>query len=244
MKKFIALAFLLFVQPCFAQSPLLHAGKLSVGGGGGSCSATPALDGTPVNGAGSLATVTVVVPQTANSNDLIFVSANANGGPFLAIADNGLGALSAWTAVATDGPAAANPIKVWYAVAASPVPAASITVTVTQTTGGNAISAFAWAVSGASTSSPLDGSAVTGHPDPLSISTANATDFIFATYRESSVGSPTVGAGFTLISAPAGQFSLTEYKVVTSTQSGLSLTQTTGNGNANGGIGVAIKCAP
>jgi hypothetical protein len=238
----IFLALWLGLTPAFAGTMSLLGAGAPAAGGGGSCSATPALDGTPASGSNGGATTNVTIGQTTHSNDLIFVSANGNGGPFTTISDNGAGALSAWTAIATDG-AVGNPIKTWFAVAASPIAASSITITVNQTSASGVIM-FVWAVSGANTSSPLDGSAVTGHPDPLSISTTNATDFIFATYRESSVGSPTVGSGFTLISAPAAGFSLTEFVVVTSTQSGLSLTQTTGAGNANGGIGVAIKCAP
>lgn len=197
-----------------------------------------ALDGTPVRSASGA----VVCPATANSNCIILVASNSNGGPFTGISDNGAGAIGAWTKFGEDTAGSAQfPITVWWAVAASPIPGSTITITVTAT-GGAFNATDCWAVSGCSDLvSPFDGAAVIGHPDPLSITTTVADTFIFAAFREAGTATPTAGSGFTLLLNSGAAFALSEYKIVSSTQSSLSITQTTGSGNANGGVAGAIK---
>lgn len=188
------------------------------------------LDGSGHN-AVSAATVNVAL-TTANTNDIICVVATTNGGPVTSVTATGL----TFALKALDPPASATDIELWYAVAAATF-SGNITI---NTTSSAFLAGDAFGVSGADTATIWDGAAVTGNPDPLSISTTNANTFILGAFR-GGTASPTSGAGWTQISG--ADFQLTEYQVVSSTQSGLSVTQTTGAGGANGGIAIAIKQA-
>ncbi len=81
----------------------------------------------------------------------------------------------------------------------------------------------------------------TNPADPVSISTSNANDFIFAFARMNTVSAPTSGAGWMQINT--GFFCMAEYMIVSSTQSGLSATIGTGSGDSNVMIGDAIIAA-
>jgi hypothetical protein len=127
------------------------------------------------------------------------------------------------------------------ALAAGTLSAQTITVTVTSATF-NTIDIFA--VNGAKTSAPFD---VNGSlpaisaTDPVSVSTTAANTMILAAFRNSA-GSSTAGTGFTLIGG--ADFQLTEYKIVSAAQTGLSVTMGTGAGTSNGAIGDAIVQGP
>lgn len=178
-----------------------------------------ALDG---NGHGNTSTTTVTATiTTAQSNDLIVAVCSDPGG-VPTIADT---ALLTWTP-RTGSPfsGGGHTIYYWTAVAASPLAADVVTVTAAATF--HTLDVFG--ISGANTSSPFDGSVVQATPDPVLISTSNANTFIFGA-SSAGTGNPTAGSGFTLISG--ADFQGVEYKVVSSTQTNLSVGWTTGSGN-------------
>jgi len=76
-----------------------------------------------------------------------------------------------------------------------------------------------------------------------SASTTAARTTCFAGYRFNGTGSPTAGAGFTTLQAPAGFFLLTEYIEETSPQTGLVFAIGTGANDVNGTVCDAIVMA-
>lgn len=194
-----------------------------------------ALDGSAHNNSGGASSLGASL-TTTNTNDIIIAVATVNGGPVTSVSGGGL----TWAkkASGTSDGGSSQFLELWYAVAAGTL--SGTTITVNQTSS-SYITIDVFAISGADTATIWDGAAVTGSGagcDPLSISTTNANAFIIGAYRENSASNPTEGAGFTKISG--ADFQLAEYKVVSSTQSGLSVTQGTGAGTANAGIAVAV----
>jgi hypothetical protein len=116
---------------------------------------------------------------------------------------------------------------------------------VTATLGGGGGYGFAtlnvFEISGAKTSSYFDpnlaGGPVTGNSDPISITTTGSNDFIVGGFR-TGASTPTQGSGWTIIQG--ANFQLTEYQVVSSPQTSLSVSVGTGSGTANGVIADAI----
>lgn len=117
-------------------------------------------------------------------------------------------------------------LETWYAVWPS---SGTITITITMT-GSSSSAAVAFAVSGANTTSPFDGtpSSNTGTSASAitSITTTNANDFIIGALGVQGTPSLTTGSGFTLVRTQAtGTYRETsdEYKIVSTTQSGLTV---------------------
>ncbi len=99
-------------------------------------------------------------------------------------------------------------------------------------------------VSGADTVAIWDANAAlpdTGGTGDRSITTSSADCFLIGSYRFQSTASPTQGTGWTKISG--ADFQLTEYKIVSATQSGTDVAIGTGSGDNNAGIGDAIVSA-
>ncbi len=194
-----------------------------------------ALDGTPGHasaGSGSTIGVTTI---TSASDVLVCAQILVNGKTVSSISSANTGT---WTLRATNG--AASPIELWSAVAASPI---NETVTVTFT-GSSFHTVDTWGISGADTTIRWDANAAlpdTGLDDPRSISTDTADTFCIGSFRMAGTANPTEGSGWTKISG--ANFLLAEYKIVSATQSGLSVTIGTGVGDANGGIGDAVIIA-
>jgi hypothetical protein len=192
------------------------------------------IDGTnhaSVNPGTSLnATITTTLP-----NDIICVCCQTNGGPLTGVSSTALGAFT----FGGRGGGAPFYQEFWYAVSSGTLSADTVTVNATS----NAYIVFdVFAISGANTSTPLDGSVVTGSTAPLSITTTNANDIIVGSFRMST-GSDAVGAGFTIISAASNlDYILTEYQIVSATQTGLSVGINT-NANSNGAVAFAIQQA-
>src|SRR5882672_843414 len=174
--------------------------------------------------------------STTGTNRLIFVVAEMNGGPGVSVSDT---AGLTWARQAQVYAGFFDQyLELWWAVA--PAQLTSDTITITQTSS-QFMTVDVFAVAGGDTASPFDGAAVTGTVDPLSITTTNANDFILGAFREALTPSPTAGAGWTQISG--ADYQLTEYQIVSTTQAGLSVSQTDGAGTANGGIAQAIKAS-
>jgi len=180
--------------------------------------------GNAVHGTSNPAT-SQAVTLTYSAGSIIICDICANTGPVTSVVSSALGAFTRHT-----GTGGGQATDRWYLVAASAQ--TSDTITVTQS-GSNFICVDAYEWKGVNTSSPWDagGPVVNASPDPQSITTVNANAAVIAFFRESSTATPTAGSGFTQISG--ANFQLTEYKILSSTQT-LSCTQTTGAGNSNG----------
>ena len=193
-----------------------------------------ALDGS-VHGS-TTATSLGVTLTTSNTDDVIIVIATVNQGPITSISGAGL----TWNFIASGGTGIAA-IEIWYAIASSAL--SSQTITVTQTASGF-ITVDAFGISGANTSSPFDANAstpATGTTATLTVSTDTADTFIIGGYRFGSTASPTEGTGWTKIFG--ANFQLSEFKIVSSTQSSLSVAIGTGAGDQNGGVADAVVIA-
>jgi hypothetical protein len=75
----------------------------------------------------------------------------------------------------------------------------------------------------------------------VSLTTSNANDFLIGFYGFNSTANPTQGAGWTLISG--ANFFMTEYKIVSATQSGTVATIGTGDTDEAAGIADAVIAA-
>lgn len=194
-----------------------------------------AINGTPGHANASATTVAAAV--TTTSAALIVAVVTTNGGPITGVSGGGL----SWARHANVTGGSAEYLELWTAEAASPLSAVTMTAT-------NTFSSFCtldvFGVSGYDTADIFDNDASvpnTGVSDPRTISTALADTMIIGAFRFAGTPSPTAGSGYTAISG--ADYQLTEYQVVSSTQSGLSVTVGTGVGNANGGIATAIRAA-
>lgn len=194
-----------------------------------------AANGTPGHAVNGSTTSLAANITTTATNCIVCCVVTCNGGPLVSVTGSGL----TFTFRGTDGNNVHDQIEIWTAPAASTLSAVSITAT--QTNAGQYMAMDVFAFSGADTSSPLDGAAVTGNPDPLTISTSVADTVIVGCYRPASTQNPTAGTGFTAVSG--ADFQLTEYNIVSSIQTNLSVTMGTGAGQANGGVVIAIKAA-
>ena len=130
----------------------------------------------------------------------------------------------------------AGRLEVWWALAASPLSAVTITVTLSGTTSQWGIIAFA--ANGPTTGAPFDANvSLPGTADPTtangtspvcsSLSTSSATDLLFALYGAQSpslAGIRATPTGFTLLSYGSGFRASIGFKSVTSTQSGVTVT--------------------
>lgn len=194
-----------------------------------------ALEGTPVHNS-TTATSMDIGPFTTTKAALIVIVVLGNIGPntISSITGGGL----TW-ALRTNSPV--SDIEIWTAPAASVLSGVTFTIT---PTGNSFMTADLFAISGYNTGSPYDGNAsipANSSTDPITISTDNAFDFIIGGFRFGVTASPTQGAGWTKISG--ANFTLTEYKIVSTAQSNLSVSVGTGAGDANGGIADAVKSA-
>jgi hypothetical protein len=183
-----------------------------------------------VAGTNSAATLTLPALTTAQSNEIILLQADGNADHLTAPSSSP--ALT-WNQIylAGSGP---PPIGAWWALAAT---AQAYTIAVNQNAA-TFLAACAFAVQGANTSTPLDSdSPVYSASDPITLSTASPNTMIVGMFRDNaSTGS--AGSGFTLVSG--ANFSITEYQIVSSQQTNLSITIGTGAGTANGAIAFAI----
>src|SRR2546427_4700265 len=198
----------------------------SVGGG------SLALDGSAFN----IASATSVSASltTTNANDVIYVMVTTDVGTINTPTATGLTfSLRKSVAAANGYPA----ISTYYAIASSTLSAKSITATASSN-GWIIINAFG--IAGAYTTAPFDTNAAvpasaTGAAGTATatISTSNANDFVIGTVGDNdptdACSSATAGSGFTVIgdSHSAVREGASEYKIVSATQTGLSVSLTT-----------------
>jgi hypothetical protein len=232
---------------------LSNAGTVDVTGG-----ATSTLDGVSLTNAGGSMTVTApfgldgkdfankstpttsasVTLTTTQANDVIILDIVQNGTSVSSVTD---AAGLIWHQRAVTG-TGVQTIYEYYAIAPSALSADAITVNFAGAASYADLNAFA--VSGANTSSPFD-SNVSVPATPASstgvVTTSNANDLIVAGYRFGANAAPAAGSGWTAINA-GGNYYLSEYQIVSSTQAGLVATASTSD--QNGGIVDAIVQAP
>lgn len=193
-----------------------------------------ALDGSASNNVTSGATITATL-TTTQSNDIIMVAVLANAVNIDSIAD------AAGLTWSTRLSLTAPNLRLFTAVAPSPLVGDVITVTFNTATTFATISAFG--VSGANTTTKFDPNAAIpsqGTTSPVAFTTNNTNDMLIACYRMGTAN-PTAGAGWTTILG--ANFMLTEYKIVSATQSGSLGLIGTGDTTETRGIGDAIVSA-
>jgi hypothetical protein len=194
-----------------------------------------ALDGSAA-GSATATTVSATI-TTTHGPDVIIAECMTNAASVTSVTS--VPALT-FTQRATNG--TAGGVNEYYAISPNPQPSIVVTCHVASSAFSNIV---AFGISGAKTSAPFDTNGslpIQSNPDPLTISTVAANVFIIGLFRESVATSPTAGPGYTLISG--ANFTMAEYKILSSPASGLSVTQTTGAGGANGGIADAIVQGP
>ena len=134
---------------------------------------------------------------TSQPNDLIYVSAAVgNAQSFGSITSS---PSLTWTSRATV-PGAADTLESWAAIMPT---SGLITINIVVNTGPGHWAAAAFAVSGANTASPFDGTAQINHADSgtaiAPITTTHANDFVIGTVETSSNNALTTGTGYTSI---------------------------------------------
>ncbi len=235
---------------------LTNAGAVDVTGGGTSTlngvtvgTSSLALDGNAIfnefGEAGALrldsASVTLT---TSHANDVIILDILQNETTVKSISDT---ADLNWQLRAVAG-TAPQTIYEYYAIAPNALSADAITVNFSSQPTYVDLNAFG--ISDANTSSPFD-SDVSAPATPAtstgSVTTSNANDFIFASYRFSSNSTslydqiPSAGPGWTAINAN-GDYYLSEYQIVSATQTGLVATASATE-DEDGGIVDAVEQA-
>lgn len=190
-----------------------------------------AIDGSVHKNLGSSSSTTVSL-TTTQPNDYIIVVVETNGGPGLSVSSAAVGS---FTRLGRAG-SAGLPLEIWAAFSSAALTADTITVT---TTNPNFLTIDAFGVSGSGQTSLVfdSGGPQTASTDPVSITTVNANTMVIAAFRDNSTPTPTAGAGFTAVSG--ANFLLTEYKIL-SAPATTSCTQTTGAGDSNGVVVIAI----
>lgn len=194
-----------------------------------------ALDGSVHRNVTS-GTSTTVTLSTANSNDIIALVVEINGTTASSISSANT---TGWASRAIN---ASPRLELWYGIASNSLSSEIITVNFAGSTTYCTIDCFG--ISGADITNKWDSNGALpdiGTTGLRSITTSNADDFLIGAYRFSDTENPSGGTGWTEIFST--HFLLTEYKIVSSTQSGLSVTIGTGNGNQNGGLADAIMMA-
>jgi hypothetical protein len=173
------------------------------------------------------------VPITINApNECIVAFTTTNSGAISSVTDT----LSlSWALRATAG--SSQPEQEFYALGPSSGGFPQ-TDTITFNNPAGFVAAGVIGIVNCNTSSPFDGAPITGSTDPLTISTSHNDTIVLAGFRMATTTAPTAGSGYT--QQFNGFYTLNEYQTFTSTQSGLSVTITTGAGDSNGGIADAI----
>lgn len=180
----------------------------------------------------------VVGSVTCAAGDLIFISVEVNLGlnSITGVSDNS-GNTATWQFLAAESPS--NEIEVWWTKATGALSGATITATLV----GGSFWAIDWgAISGANTTSPFDGTAVTGPTGPLTISTTNSNTMVIGCFRHNGTQFPTAGAGFTIFPGSGADWLLTEYQLFSSPQTGLSVGDSN-SADSGGAITFAVVAA-
>jgi len=208
----------------------MFAGMLSVAPSIQKAHAFTALDGHAfVHTTGLTATITFSTAQTNDVVVAIIYSEHAVGGIYATVLTVTDTSSLTWTKrgggqstlLGVD-----RNMETWYAISAATQTNDVITVTYTAVSTYSNIEVLS--VSGANTATPFDSNgglpAISSTNAPASVSTSNANDFIFGMISaDDGDGGTNLGAGtgFTLLDS--ANYNAQEYKIVSATQSGLSM---------------------
>jgi hypothetical protein len=213
-----------------------------------------ALDGSAIHGCSSVTSCTVML-STTSSPDVIILAFNLDRTGTLSFSDSA----SVLSFTLRSGPITAGSGNQYeyYAIASGTLTADVITIT---TTAANTFfEIIGYGISGANTGSPFDPNGAlpdtqnnislcppsggNNFPCVLNFSTSNANDFLTLACGGSGP-SQTAGTGYTIIQTAQGsQTDSAQYKVVSASQSGITIQFGTAIGNANECIGDAIQQA-
>jgi len=174
--------------------------------------------------------------STTKTNDVIIVFSQGNGNVATGISDT---AGLTWTQIGTQ----TGTMAAWSAFSAGILTGDVITITYAGV-GSSFASLIAFGINGAPSSGFLDpNGALPGTTNtistPLTLTTSNAKDFLFAAYSANDGTTMTAGAGWTAVPGTGGNFMFAEYQIVTTTQSALAASLTAGT--IKNGIGSAVK---
>lgn len=178
---------------------------------------------------GATASAPTITLTTSNSNDIIYLGIVSNAA-VTSVSGGGL----TWNARASTN-AAGNFVTSYYAIAASPLSSAVITINMASST---YVTADIFGISGADTASPFDsGGPQTNASGPASITTANANDFVVGIV----LNNQNQGTGWTIIPASVPtDFQMSEYRIESSTG---TFTANDSGGGATMSIADAVKQA-
>lgn len=212
-----------------------------------------ALDGAASNtctGSSHSATCSVTL-TTSNSNDIIIAFANGEcAGPVTLGTPTGSG-----LSFTLRKSGVALSLGEWWALATSALSSETITITESSTLcGGPPIttSFVVWGIAGANTVTPFDPNmglpsqnTGIGASGSVSVSTSNANDMILGMVGGgANIGGGSAGPGFTIIKSDSLANAASEYEVVSSTQSALSVSINFGGNTAWEMFGDAVQAAP
>jgi|SRR5581483_3427093 len=198
-----------------------------------------ALEGTPVhnNATSGSSLVTGAFTTTVGTEVFIVATVNPQGATISSITGGGL----TWAKRTSATSVGNGNIEEWAAKATGALSGVQFTINFASSV--TFVTSDLFAFSGEDTSTIWDSNGAVpanNTSNPVSISTSNANDAIIAGARMSSTASPTAGTGFTRISG--ADFQLTEYEIVSATQSGLSC-DTGGSAASNGMVADALMQA-
>lgn len=226
------LCVLLAASPAGSGSMLLlGAGKPAAGG---VCTNLVTIDGSAsVTGSGPSTTHNITI-TTTNANDLIIIAIQSNASVVNSVSD--VAGLT-WTQLGVR----TGTMTVYSAFSTGALTSDVVTVTYSSDPAFDSI--VIWGLNGVPTSNQFDSNGAlpgtTTTSTPLTLTTSNACDFLFAAYSDNS-GTVTAGSGWTLVPTSGGNFMGVEYKLVTTTQAALSAT-VGGSTIIKNGLGHAVK---
>lgn len=200
--------------------------------GGGGCSSTFALDGTPQQ-AHSGGTASQALPAFSNSacNQIAYVDIITNGGPV-----TGVTSANATWSKRTNTINGSTTHELWFAKPAAALTSEVVTV---ATTTSAFFTAYIFAFSGSHIASPFDGNGAipsVTNGGTCTFTTSNANDILIAGGVS---GNTSPDTSYTLIFGSGTNFLLSEYQIVSATQSASTVPQT-----SNGTICDAIIKGP
>jgi hypothetical protein len=141
----------------------------------------------------------------------------------------------------------------WWAIAATALSSDTITLTASTFNAHEAFQLVVWGITGANTANPFDPNGAlpatnSGNPTMtpnVLVSTSNPNDMLLGLIGEGGFAATyTAGSGLTLIDSPGAKSGLAEFQVVSSTQSGVTVTLGANPGQDWVMIGDAVQAAP
>lgn len=200
-------------------SPILLGAPRTSGGSG------PTLDGSA-----TFSNTDTIAPTTTQSNDVIILIVGGGGATNTGTVSDAAG-LTWNRRVSIPDNSGSRIIEEWWTIASSPL--SSDTITYNEHAGVTVTGMIAFGLKGANTVSPFDsnGAALvnangsTTTPTVTGLTTSHANDFLIAGMTGSGAGTPSISSPFTLLyGSAASPVVAGGYDVVTSTQSGLTVT--------------------